>query len=899
VRGSIQVGPRSVSRRGPACVLLLRMLTISFLVLTAVLCAAQTSITPTTTLAIESGNNTSAASSFTTQNNGNAGASNVSKVSLRSLLYPGSTTKIYAHLLPWFGQPKHISVGYNSDDPAQMTRQVSDMLSRGVQGAIIDWYGPSSTRSNQTALNLKSEAETRRGAFEFAIQEDAGALADAARQAGCDVTQQLISDLTYAANTFEQSPAYMRIDGRPIVFFFDVTKYYVDWERVRAALPLNPLFISRNRSAFALTQSNGAFSWLAQNRNDPYDLGMAYLDDFYTAALSSPAQFAFGSVYKGFNDALASWGTNRFMHQQCGKAWLASFAEIGRFYSSSNQLNALQLVTWNDYEEGTEVETGIDNCLSVLPTISGQTVSWTIPPNPAAVQRLGALQVDESTVDHYTVFISTDGQNLMPLADVPAGTHALDLSQFGLDPVNYILYVKAVGKPSIQNKMSPSVSFNPIDKPPVVSLSVLPGSGAAPLSVTASTASSTDPDGSISHSQIDFGDGTVLNGPATTHTYAAPGPYTVFATVIDNAGLSAHATSTVNVAALSQPGVSISSPSEGASLPSDIHVIANAVTQQPISSFSVSLDGQAIYRIAAAHIDTNLKLSPGAHALQIDATDAAQATVSSTVDVTVQGTTPPPVAELGLSTVSNTPPNTVLACTAGSTGFISSSSIDFGDGTAQNQMAALHTYGDSQPHDVTATITDVDGVTSLATATADGTGPNFAFGLSPANASLHAGQQTVINLNISSTNGPFNNAVVLACPSGLPAGAACTFSPSAVMPGNSTATSTLTISTSAATAGLQTWALRKMFPLYALWIGLPGLIFTSLRRKATLGRRWIDWFATCVFLSVLALQVACGGGGSSSLGSTQSQTQAGTYKISVSASSGNVQHSIPVTLTVE
>ncbi|MDP9161852.1 MAG: hypothetical protein M3O09_16700, partial [Acidobacteriota bacterium] len=458
---------------------------ISVVLLCTALCQAQISIVPTTTLTSETGTNTSA-SSFTAQNDGNADAGNVSKVSLRTLLYPGSNTRIYAHLLPWFGQPKHMSVGYSSDDPVQVRRQVSDMLSRRVQGAVLDWYGPSSIRSNQTALDLKTEAESRQGAFEFAIQEDNGALATAAMQSGCDVTQQLINDLTYAANNFEFSPAYMRIGGRPVVFFFDVDKYYVDWNRVRSALPMNPLFISRNRSALTAPQSNGAFSWLSVIRSNPYDAGLSYLDNFYSAALASPAQLAFGSAYKGFNDSLASWGTNRFIHQQCGKTWLATFAEIARFYSSSNQLDALQLVTWNDYEEGTEIETGIDNCLSVEPTISGQTLTWAIPPDPRSVQKLGASQVDESTVDHYTVFISKDGQNLMPLANVPAGTHALDLLHFGLAAGNYILYVQAVGKPSIQNKMSPPVGFNPVDQPPVVNLSVTPASGAAPLAVTAS-----------------------------------------------------------------------------------------------------------------------------------------------------------------------------------------------------------------------------------------------------------------------------------------------------------------------------------------------------------------------------------------------------------------------------
>ncbi|PYX94664.1 MAG: hypothetical protein DMG67_00960, partial [Acidobacteria bacterium] len=108
-------------------------------------------ITPSTTLAIESGNNTSTAGSFTAQSNGNAGPANVSKVSLRSLLYPGATTKIYAHFMAWFGGANHMNVGYSSADPGQVKRQVDDMMSRGVQGAIMDWYGPGFATENTTS----------------------------------------------------------------------------------------------------------------------------------------------------------------------------------------------------------------------------------------------------------------------------------------------------------------------------------------------------------------------------------------------------------------------------------------------------------------------------------------------------------------------------------------------------------------------------------------------------------------------------------------------------------------------------------------------------------------------------------------------------------------------------
>src|ERR1041385_5853073 len=46
----------------------------------------------TTTLAAQTGNNTSTAGTFAAQSNGNLGATNVSKVDIHSLLYPGATT---------------------------------------------------------------------------------------------------------------------------------------------------------------------------------------------------------------------------------------------------------------------------------------------------------------------------------------------------------------------------------------------------------------------------------------------------------------------------------------------------------------------------------------------------------------------------------------------------------------------------------------------------------------------------------------------------------------------------------------------------------------------------------------------------------------------------------------
>jgi hypothetical protein len=135
------------------------------------------------------------------------------------------------------------------------------------------------------------------------------------------------------------------------------------------------------------------------------------------------------------------------MNQNCGQTWLSTFSEIGKYYGgSAPQLESLQLVTWNDYEEGTEIESGIDNCVSMSASVTGTQLSWTVTGN-------------ENTIDHYTPFISIDGENLMPLSDVPAGVHSVDLSADGFATGTYKVYVKAVGKPTLKNQMSNAASF--------------------------------------------------------------------------------------------------------------------------------------------------------------------------------------------------------------------------------------------------------------------------------------------------------------------------------------------------------------------------------------------------------------------------------------------------------
>jgi PKD repeat protein len=758
---------------------------------------AGTPFQATTTLTAETSNNTSAADTFTAQTNGNLGASNISKAPVRGLLYPGSTARIYAHFMPWFGFGDHMNVGYISSDTLQIHRQVNDMASRGLDGAIIDWYGRGTFNKryvsyDQATQSFMHESELHPG-FRFAINHDAGALKTCAATLGCDVTQTLIDDLNYAITTYAGSSAYLLYGGRPVFTFFGHEAYAIDWTRVRAGVAGNPMFIFRNSSGFSKAQSDGAFSWVAPETVTATNLmGLNYLDSYYKTAITSfPSAYSIGSSYKGFNDTLALWGSNRLIGQQCGQTWLQTFAETGKYYSTTRQLLGIQIVTWNDYEEGSEIESGIDNCVTVSAAAAGTAVSWSIT---------GQM----NTVDHFTIFASQDGENLMWLADAPVSTSSLDLAQFSLNAGNYIVYVKAVGKPSLSNKMSPGVQLTVPNQPPVAALSVSPSSGLAPVSVSASAAGSSDPDGSVASTSIDFGDGSApVNGSSATHIYNAAGTYAVTATVTDNLGAASAKSATIVVSAPNKPPVAVisatpssaygpvsvsvsaagssdpdgtiagtvlsfgdgtsasaatathtyasagtytitatvtdnqgasssasasvavkapevivSSPANGASLASPVHVVASGFSGNPVTAMQIYLDSTLVYKVNAPNLDATITVASGAHTLVVKGWDNAGRNFSKSLSVTISNQ--PPVAALSLSSSSILVGASITASTAGSSdpdGFIAATSIDFGDGSSIAAASGSHPYTVAGSYTVKATVKDNLGATSTKSVT--------------------------------------------------------------------------------------------------------------------------------------------------------------------------------------
>lgn len=154
---------------------------------------------------------------------------------------------------------------------------------------------------------------------------------------------------------------------------------------------------------------------------------------------------------------------------------------------------------------------------------------------------------------------------------------------------------------------------------------------------------------------------------------------------------------------------------------------------------------------------------------------------------------------------------------------------------------------------------------------------------------VSAGQTATVPLQVQVLGGSLGSPIQFSC-SGLPTGAACTFSSESFTPSVGTVPITLTISTTS----------RSSAALLSYGYLMAGIPFVLAIGWIAVRRRRAVFFLACVLSSVILASTSCGGGsGSSPPPPPPNGTPVGTYTITVNAAySSSVNRSVTITLTV-
>ncbi|MFH0953091.1 MAG: endo-1,3-alpha-glucanase family glycosylhydrolase [Verrucomicrobiota bacterium] len=258
---------------------------------------------------------------------------------------------------------------YDSLQPEVMEYHVLTALAAKIDGFFVDWYGiPSEEEKGLPALldlagkhgfkiGICFEDKTMFG-YSYAVQTREEAVRNA------------ISNLVYILDTHAQDPAYLRIDGVPVIVNFswsepmDSVRPHAhgfsadEWRRILAE-------VRKSREVYFIHDfhchvrerywdvSDNVYPWL--------DVNGECLDRFYREVQqrrqSGAYRFITTLVYPGFdNTGVWGWGGGPNVTPREDGAFYARSWET----ALSNDVRFLQIATWNDFGEGATIEPADD-----------------------------------------------------------------------------------------------------------------------------------------------------------------------------------------------------------------------------------------------------------------------------------------------------------------------------------------------------------------------------------------------------------------------------------------------------------------------------------------------------------------------------------------------------------
>jgi len=424
----------------------------------------------------------------------------VSTITLPNLLYSGATTRVVMHYQPWWCNSStpcngHINIGMNEDNTPQVTAQLTSMKALGVNSVNVDYYGSTQEAYNLSVTNVVNSviASAPSSYPTLMLTLDQGAIDDTGAgqcppaggdQSAC-LEAALDAQLDYMCINYLYQTYYETDtrNGSPIVqLFIDQgdwpgTNFGTVYTAVETHASVGKScgsghtytksveLLDENSGAFTEAGVAGGFAWpqppspfnsTTQFCWDSSSCGSGYLTNFYSVARAHSSDIAMGVIYKGFDDynAAPPWGSSRYIAQQCGQIINFTASAISSAgYSSSSQLQYVQVATWNDYEEGTEVETGITNCITLAaPTISSGTLHWSLI-------KSDATYASTSTINKFQIWTGTSAPTVLYADNISATA----TSYAAPSPVaGQSVWVYMVGEPLVQNELSPATPNAPV-----------------------------------------------------------------------------------------------------------------------------------------------------------------------------------------------------------------------------------------------------------------------------------------------------------------------------------------------------------------------------------------------------------------------------------------------------
>lgn len=253
--------------------------------------------------------------------------------------------EIASHYYPLIGP-------YHSGDKDVIEYHLLLLKYAGVDGILIDWYGTYNV--NDYAMIKENTTQVigmlDKVGINYAIVYEDRFLENIVN-AGLAPTKIAAAktDMQFLQSNYFSSKNYIKINSKPLLLNFGpiTLKTESDWTDTFSVLSTKPTFLTLwNQSNEAGNNAQGEYAWVYKDNT--------YLTNFYTNSVPN-LNVAMGCAYPGFKDFYKEGGAGDsigWVIEHNNGSTLNSTLELAK----NANVNYVQLITWNDFGEGTMFE---------------------------------------------------------------------------------------------------------------------------------------------------------------------------------------------------------------------------------------------------------------------------------------------------------------------------------------------------------------------------------------------------------------------------------------------------------------------------------------------------------------------------------------------------------------
>ncbi|WP_366187101.1 hypothetical protein [Flavobacterium ovatum] len=360
--------------------------------------------------------------------------------------------KVLMHYLAWFGEGKegrHWSYGtprkpligyYSSQSWATHLYHVLLSSAVGIDGAIINVRTDYDQKSFDMFVESIKRIDEIYPDFEYSISisyDDQDATESAALSNFSHLKNDIIPNTRH----------YLTKNGKPVIYIWNYDGFLTSQEYRDIANTIftsnAPILLKNDLDLDAVPGKyvmNSIYPWVQGWTNEGSNWGEGYINWFYNTQidfkLNNKVEFVTGAVWPGFDDRNVSWGQNRWIDRKNGETYGKLWNLINKTYE--NKVDWVVLETWNDFNEGSEIETAegevdyqyLDLTAGHIGTYKGKpslidSEKWMLR---AAVKIYQAAKLIEDGNRNYAIYypklqksieqyLKTNGQKSFELAD--------------------------------------------------------------------------------------------------------------------------------------------------------------------------------------------------------------------------------------------------------------------------------------------------------------------------------------------------------------------------------------------------------------------------------------------------------------------------------------------------